>query len=566
MLEHPARNLPQLGSSARLRTALSSALAGGLRDSIAAGGLLLAYVGLEWLSFLHEHEGVPVTPWNPGLGAAFAFLVMRGAAYGIVLFAGVLAAEILVLRSALAWPVILGIASLVAASYTAVAAVIRRYPGFDARLHRVGTVLTLLAAGAAGAFLATASVSLLLVASRELKLADLMQASLPLFVGDLIGIAVVTPLVLRLSVRGRNIAGRTLALLVPEILFYALLTGFAIWLIVGSASQDQYKFLSLLFLPVVAASVRHGIDGSCLALATTQLALVAVLHQYGYEASAFTEFQLVMLILTTSGLLVGVVVSEREQASFVARQAELRLKQMQAEAARAARINLVSSMASALAHEISQPMTAARALARSVQEIMSRPEADLRRAGSNVAALVSQIDHAAGVVRRMREFLRRGQPHYSTLDATALLEEALVLVRAEAAAHRVRIALDIKDRLPPFFGDRIQIQQVLLNLAHNAIEAVVESGRTDGLIRIGARYVPEDCVLEFSVLDNGVGIPPGQPLFEPLSSTKAEGLGLGLSICAAIVQAHGGRIWLESGVAGATELRFSLPVQTKRPA
>jgi two-component system sensor kinase FixL len=310
-------------------------------------------------------------------------------------------------------------------------------------------------------------------------------------------------------------------------------------------------------------AVRHGIDGSCLALAATQLGLVALLHIYGYNAAAFTEFQIVMFVLTMTGLLVGVIVSERQQAALAARRAEARLKESQQEAARAARLNMVSGMASALAHEINQPMTAARALARSAQHLLQPPEPDLPRAGENLSSLVGQIDHAAAVVRRMREFLRRGQPHVSTLDLHAVLEDAVFLARPEAATHHTRIDLEAPDSLPGLFGDRIQLQQVILNLVRNAMDAIVEAGRQDGRIRIRAYVADDGRSVEISVADNGVGVPPGRSLFEPLSSSKADGLGLGLSICANIVQAHGGRIWLQSSQSGATEFRFSLPLQAQ---
>src|SRR6185295_1658485 len=110
-----------------------------------------------------------------------------------------------------------------------------------------------------------------------------------------------------------------------EVILFLIATGFALWMIVGSARPNDYKYFSLLFLPVVAAAVRHGIDGSCLALAATQLGLVALLKAYGYDAAAFTEFQIVMFVLTMTGLLVGVVVSERRQADLAARRAEARL-------------------------------------------------------------------------------------------------------------------------------------------------------------------------------------------------------------------------------------------------
>jgi two-component system sensor kinase FixL len=237
------------------------------------------------------------------------------------------------------------------------------------------------------------------------------------------------------------------------------------------------------------------------------------------------------------------------------------VREAELEAARAARFNMVSGMASALAHEINQPMTAARALARSAQQLVDAGSGDLDRARSNLASLVTQIDHAADVVRRMREFLRRGQPHISTLNVATVLEDALVLARPEAAQHATRIDLDVAPDLPAVHGDRIQLEQVVLNLVRNGMDAIAEAAVPQGRIHVRAFLGEDGRTVEVSVADNGAGIPPDRNLFEPLSSSKKDGLGLGLSICANIVQAHGGRIWLQSSRSGTTEFRFSLPLQ-----
>jgi two-component system sensor kinase FixL len=262
-------------------------------------------------------------------------------------------------------------------------------------------------------------------------------------------------------------------------------------------------------------------------------------------------------------LTVGVVVTEREQSERAVREVEALLRAKEAEAAQAARFNLVSGMASALAHEINQPMTAARALARAAQQILAMPQPDHGRAEGNLATLIAQIDHAAGVVRRMRDFLRRGHPHVSTIDIMAMIDEALELARADAAAKGVRIELDAAGDLPPLHGDRIQLQQVILNLVRNAVDALVGSGRGDGWIRIAADRLDGPARLEISVMDNGPGINEelAQRIFDPLTTSKPDGLGLGLSICATIVQLHGGRIWLQSGAPGATEFRCSFPLE-----
>ncbi len=317
-------------------------------NAFSAGALLVAYVGLEWVSFIHEYKGVPVTPWNPGLGVAFAILVLRGARYGLVLFTGVVIAELFVLRTDLPWPVIVGMAALMAATFATSAAVARRHLRLDVDLRHVRDILVLLAAGAAAAATSATLLSVLLLIAGELTTGDLVQASIPLFVGDVIGIAVVTPLLLRMSVRWPDIAPRAVLSLLPELMLFLVVIGLTLWIAVGAGNPNDHKRLTALFLPVLAAALRHGIDGSCVTLAATQLGLLVLLHQYGYDAATFTEFQVVMLVLTTSGLLVGVVVSERERADLAARQAEQRLKEMQAQAGRAARINLVSGMASAL--------------------------------------------------------------------------------------------------------------------------------------------------------------------------------------------------------------------------
>jgi signal transduction histidine kinase len=176
--------------------------------------------------------------------------------------------------------------------------------------------------------------------------------------------------------------------------------------------------------------------------------------------------------------------------------------------------------------------------------------------------MIAQIDHASGVVRRMRDFLRRGRPHVSTIDIRHMLEEALFLVRAEAAANQVRIDLDASKDLPAVHGDRTQLEQVVLNLIRNAIESIAGARKADGRIGIAAYRLDAPPHVEIGVLDNGPGVDRelADRLFEPLATSKESGLGLGLPICLSIVESHGGRLWLHSREAGATEFRFSLPL------
>jgi two-component system, LuxR family, sensor kinase FixL len=533
-----------------------------LPNGIKAGIFLATYVILEWVSFIHEYKGLPITPWNPGLGVVFALMVFGGARFGVVLFAGVILAEILVLKSKLEWPIILSIAAIIAVDYGVVASVLRKRFRIGTGLNHLSDVLVLLFAGISGAIIVALMLSMLLLTDAEIDFGDVFVTFVPLLVGDAIGIAVMTPLTLRLILNSGRSPIRFSRTLVPEILLYVLLMTVALWIIIGAETVNGFKFFYLLFLPVVVAAVRHGLDGACVSLAFSQIALVGLLHIHSYDARAFTEFQTLMFILTATGLIVGVVVSERETADRLVREAEARLKEKESEAAQAARFNLVSGMASALIHEINQPMTAARALGRSAQHILRAPGGDLTRADSNLTTMIAQIDHAGGVVRRMRDFLRRGRPHVSTIDVRSMLEEALMLVRTEAVANQVRIELGAPNDLPALHGDRTQLEQVVLNLVRNAIESIVGARKADGRIRIAAYRLDAPQRVEIGVSDNGPGVDHelADRLFEPLATSKEAGLGLGLPICVSIVESHGGRLWLHSREAGATEFRFSLPL------
>ena len=534
-----------------------------LVNGVLTTALIAAYVLLEWVSFIHEYKGVPITPWNPGLGLVFGFIVLFGARFAAVLFAGAVIAEIAVLRSNLWWPIILGLAAIVAVGYGLVAQVARAYLRLDAGLNRLRDVVLLLVSGVGGSTLVAVVICLLLLADQELDLTDVLVAAGPLLIGDIIGIAVITPLTLRLALRPQPLLDHISLRMLTEFLLFVAVVIATLWVI--AAGPHGYKLFYFMFLPVVVAAVRYGLDGACIGLAVTQIALVGLLHFYGYEPNAFAEFQLMMLILSATGLTVGVVVTERRHADETVRAVERQLKAKEAEAAQAARFNLVSGTTAALAHEINQPMTAARALARSVQQLLRAPVPDLTRVDTNVVSLITQIDHAGGVVRRMRDFLRRGRPHSSTIVLGRLLSDALALAGPEAATKGVSIALDAADDDPlVIHGDAVQLQEVILNLIRNAIEAIVDARTLNGRITLIARRLEAPVRIEISVVDNGPGITAevAERLFHPLTTSKTDGLGLGLSISASIVEAHGGRIWLQTGKAGATEFRFSLPLET----
>ena len=238
-------------------------------------GIVLAYVALEWISFIHEYKGLPLTPWNPGLGLVFACLILVGSRYGIALFVGVIIAEVIVLKSDLEWPVIFGISAIVATGYTFVAVLIQRRFRFDVGLSHLRDVIILLAAAFIGSTLITLLLAAILLAGGELAIADIVLAAPAFIVGDVLGIAVTTPLVLRFVRRWREQTPSLLVARVPEFALFAGIIAVALWLIARTASADGYTLFYLLFFPVVVAASAVGWTARALHLQRRSSALLA---------------------------------------------------------------------------------------------------------------------------------------------------------------------------------------------------------------------------------------------------------------------------------------------------
>lgn len=532
---------------------------------VAAGSAVVIvslYLALEWLSYLHVYKGIPVTPWNPGLGLIFGLAVLRGPVHTLLLGVGIVLADIFILKVAIAPELVAAIAVVAAGGYALAAWILRQKLRLNRALPRLRDVVLLVLVAIIAALIVDLFTAGLLMTEETIEQNDFFATFLPLFIGDAIGIAVFAPIVLRLAARigaaerlGDILPGPSLVAIAGCIVLVIVLLQLAL-------GTQGMRYLFVLFIPAVFAGVREGIDGACFGLAAVQLGLVSVFHVTGQDLPTFIEVQSQMLVLTITGLIVGSIVTERQAIAAAAGAVAERLKELEAEAAQAARANIAEGMSSALAHEINQPITAVRALARSAQHLLGSEQPDLDRAKRNLAELIAQVDHAGQIVRRMREFLRRGRPHISTLVIDMVLRNAVTLIATDAGRNGVDIVIRHEPDLPPMFGDKTQIEQVLLNLMRNSLDALTEMRRSDGLIEIGAVLGQTSGTVEFFVRDNGPGIPAGQidRLFDPLVSMKRHGLGLGLAICATIVQNHRGKLWLAGSRPGNTEFRFALPL------
>ena len=533
----------------------------GLRCSRAAPSLVaflvLFWIFQDWTTFIHGYKGSLITPWDPGIGILFAVIIHDGILYGLALFIGVVCAEYVTRSGTLGLPVVLASAAIIAGVYTIAAVIARRYFAIDVKLRRLRDSVILVLVSAGAAIVVETLLSLLLMVTGRFDVDDLLPSVVRGFVGDVIGIAIISPLVLRFWYLRHELTMERIKSALPEFIVYTAMIIAGLWFVLNTQNHD----IDPLFLPIVLAAIRQGFDGACFSLLITQIGLVILLQHFGFDAETFTEFQFFMLILTTTGLSVGAIVSERKHVQRALDDAQERIRKKESQAIRAGRLNLVTAMASALAHEINQPITAARALARAVEHLLDAETLDLSRIKRDISASIVQLDAAAKTIQRMRQFLYRGRPSIGEVNIHELLDDALMLLRPELAMTSVRIETFIEAGLPTLNGDRGQLEQIIINLVRNATEAISGNSQQNGCVTVAARRSKIRSNLEISVHNNGPGMDPEiiAHIFEPLVSAKEEGLGLGLPICASIVEAHGGRLWLERSKPDGTEFRLSVP-------
>jgi C4-dicarboxylate-specific signal transduction histidine kinase len=231
------------------------------------------------------------------------------------------------------------------------------------------------------------------------------------------------------------------------------------------------------------------------------------------------------------------------------------------ELARAERLTTMGLLAASITHEIAQPIGAMVVSGGACLNWLENEQPNLEEAREAAQRLVQDGTRAADVLRSIRSLVQRAEPRVARLEVDAVVEEVLVLARGELQRHRVAVRTELDAGLPPVLGDRMQLQQVLLNLIINAIQSMsgVHDRPRDLIIRC-LRDAPNDGVL-ITVEDSGTGFDPGagERIFDAMFTTKEGGMGMGLSISRSIITAHGGRIWASPGKSAGAIFRIVLP-------
>jgi C4-dicarboxylate-specific signal transduction histidine kinase len=252
--------------------------------------------------------------------------------------------------------------------------------------------------------------------------------------------------------------------------------------------------------------------------------------------------------------------SERRQAESEARESERRYREAQMQLAHANRVATMGQLTASIAHEVNQPIAATKVNAQAALRWLNRDVPDLEEARQLLTRIVNDGDRAGNVVGRIRDLVKKTPPQIEPLQMNEAISEVIELTRSEAAKSGISVHTQFAESLPAVKADRTQLQQVILNLILNAVQAMSESGQDVRELQISTEANQPDGVT-VSVRDSGPGMRPENldRLFDPFYTTKSAGMGMGLAICRSIVEGHGGRIWATANVPRGATFYFTLP-------
>jgi C4-dicarboxylate-specific signal transduction histidine kinase len=250
------------------------------------------------------------------------------------------------------------------------------------------------------------------------------------------------------------------------------------------------------------------------------------------------------------GALMDVTAEKRAQEA---------LQQAQAELAHVTRVTTLGELTASIAHEVNQPLAAIITNGEACLRWLGNKTPNLEEARGAVERMIRDGNRAGEVIQRLRALTRKTDPQNAPLDINDVIHDVVGLVQREVSSHRVRLRLDLDSGLDPVLGDRVQLQQVIINLIVNSVEAMANvAERRELMIRV-REHDPAHVLV--AVQDSGVGISPDQldRVFNAFFTTKADGMGMGLSICRSIVEGHGGRLWASCNEGSGVTFQFTVP-------
>jgi NO-binding membrane sensor protein with MHYT domain/two-component sensor histidine kinase len=347
-------------------------------------------------------------------------------------------------------------------------------------------------------------------------------------------------------------------------------------------AEPSYDRLFVLLSLVIA--IGASTTALWLAFRTTELGqkLVAAvvmglaisgMHYTGMRAATFTAHGPVEatqasasvdptnLALAVAGITFLMLALASIASLFEQKRAEEVLRQARADLARVNRVTTMAELTASLAHEVNQPICAVVANANACVCWLSGDTPNLEEARAAAMGISRDGMRAAEIISRIRLLFKKGTPRREYLDVNEVIREMIALLRSEAARHSISVQLELAQDLPRVMGDSVQLQQVMMNLISNSIDAMKDVDRPHELAITSQRTENEQLIV--SVSDTGVGLPAQQKdqIFNAFFTTKPDGTGMGLSISRSIVESHGGRLWAADNSPHGTSFHFSLPTK-----
>ncbi|ESR26876.1 hypothetical protein N177_0660 [Lutibaculum baratangense AMV1] len=507
---------------------------------------VVAYVALDYVSFIESYRGLAITPWNPTAGLAVALVFLGGWRHAPVVIVSPVLAGVLVRGGTVPVPIHLVEGLLFGGSYLVAGLVARHVLKLSPRLQSPGATIRLMLLAVGGSALAAFSYILVLGLADILRGGEILEAFLYFFVGDLIGILIFFPATLIVLTRQWR------PLMTWEILPQGLAIAAAFAAIFAVPHAREYQLFYLLFLPLLWCSFRSGIVGAVAALFVVQVGLIVAVHLRGGLLLELVSFQMLMISLAGTGLVFGSLIDQQRIAAS-------RLRQQQLALGRALRMRSVGEVATAIAHEVNQPITSIRTYAGLARDALAAERKD--DAMNAVLRIRSECDRASSIIRSTRELVRQEIARPCPVEMEKLIVEVRDLL-VDRLGH-VSLAIEVAPEARTVTCDPAQVKQALYNLVDNALDAIDSDGaRGTILIRV---TVPDPQTVEIAVRDTGPGFPEDFAAsgITPLVSTKPEGTGIGLSIARSVAETHGGSLLIESDVSGAT-VRLRLAAQPEK--
>jgi two-component system sensor kinase FixL len=510
---------------------------------------IAVYFALNLLTEWHEFDRLGITLWSPDDGLSLA-LLLESVAFAPFVFFGAVLVDLSIAGVHRSIGVTMAAELSLTIAYVSLAFLLKNQLNFNIRQFRLPDVVTFLLFIPAAATLSSFIYCGVFYLGGQLSADKVFVAIGHCWIGVALGMITIIPATTAVfsSLSTPPWRWSSYTLFTIFIFVLGICLGFAA--LVGVGDKLYYLF-NLLFLPVIWVAMRKGYAGVALALVTIQLTLAVVTAFVGYNTTDFAILQLLMLVLSITGLLLGAVTTERQDAA-------LRLREQKRELARILSNARAGAMGMALAHEVSQPLStvatylhAARRLLQS--SVASEPVMDA------LVKAEAEAHRAREVLERIRDFVSNGNLNLEALDLSAIAQKIVALCGEEAAERGIQVEVESVGPVPPVQADRVQIEQVLINLVANAIDAASE--RSDACGRVIIRIATHADAVAIEVEDNGKGVASelADNIFDAYQTTKPRGMGLGLHLSRRIVQRHAGRLWWEPITTGGARFVVELP-------